>query len=99
MNSLLLKICLGIFAATNFLACIVTTDLVALACVNLVVAAVCLGIFLFMESKFSGIAQDLGISKAAARKLTREYFNYYKNVERISIYEYYDRSLANVDRK
>jgi DNA polymerase I-like protein with 3'-5' exonuclease and polymerase domains len=40
------------------------------------------------------LAEDLGISKKEARKLVREYFNYYKNVERISVYEYYDRSLT-----
>jgi DNA polymerase I-like protein with 3'-5' exonuclease and polymerase domains len=52
-----------------------------------------------MESKFSGLAIDLGISKKSARKLVREYFDYYKSVERISIYEYFDRSLHNGDGK
>jgi DNA polymerase I-like protein with 3'-5' exonuclease and polymerase domains len=52
-----------------------------------------------MESKFSGLAIDLGISKKSARRLVREYFDYYKNVERISIYEYVDRSLNNGDSK
>ena len=65
----------------------------------MLVAVVCLCIFLYMESKFSGLAIDLGISKKSARKLVREYFDYYKNVERISIYEYFDRSLNNGDGK
>jgi DNA polymerase I-like protein with 3'-5' exonuclease and polymerase domains len=52
-----------------------------------------------MESKFSGLAIDLGISKKMARRLVREYFYYYKNVERISIYEYFDRSFNNGDGK
>jgi len=94
MDRLILKICLGLFAVTNFVACIISTDLKVLIPLNILVAVVCLCIFLFMESKFSGLAEDLGISKKEARKLVREYFNYYKNVERISVYEYYDRSLT-----
>ena len=99
MNCLILKICLGIFAVTNFVACIVTTDFKVLVPLNMLAAVICLGIFFFMESKFSGLAMDLGISKKDARKLVGEYFNYYKNVERISIYEYFDRSLNNGDEK
>lgn len=99
MDLLILKICLGIFAATNFVACIITTDFKVLATLNILVAVLCLCIFLFMESKFSGLAIDLGISKKDARKLVREYFNYYKNVERISIYEYFDKSLTKRDGK
>ena len=99
MDSVVWKICLGIFAATNFVACIITTDFKVLFLLNMVVAIVCLCIFLYMESKFSGLAIDLGISKKNARKLVREYFDYYKSVERISIYEYFDRSLHNGDGK
>jgi len=99
MDSLIWKICFGIFAATNFVACIITTDFKVLFLLNMVVTVFCLCIFLYMESKFSGLAIDLGISKKSARKLVREYFNYYKNVERISIYEYFDRSLHNGDGK
>ena len=99
MDSLIWKICFGIFAATNFVACIITTDFKVLFLLNMVVTVFCLCIFLYIESKFSGLAIDLGISKKSARKLVREYFDYYKNVERISIYEYFDRSLNNGDGK
>ena len=99
MDYLIWKICFGIFAATNFVACIITTDFKVLFLLNMVVTGFCLCIFLYMESKFSGLAIDLGISKKSARKLVREYFDYYKNVERISIYEYFDRSLNNGDGK
>jgi hypothetical protein len=94
MDWLIMKIFLGIFAATNFVACIITTDAKVLVPLNILVAAICLCIFLFLESKFSGIAMDLGISKKDARKLVREYFDYYKNVERISIYEYFEKFLT-----
>ena len=87
-NGLIWKIILGIFAATNFVACIITTDFQALVTVNVVVAVGCFGIILFMESKFSALAADLAISKKAARKLVGDYFIYYKNVERITIDEY-----------
>jgi len=59
--------------------------------VNILVVLMCLGIFLFMQNKCAGLAADLGISKHDARKLITDYFDYYKNVERISIYEYFDR--------
>ena len=87
-NCLVLKIILGIFAATNFVSCIITTDFQVLVTVNIVVAVVCSGIFLFIESKFSALAIDLAISKKAARKLVGDYFVYYKNVERVTIDEY-----------
>jgi hypothetical protein len=99
MDLLILKIFLGIFAATNLVTCIITTDFKILVTINILAAVLCLCIFLFMESKFSGLAIDLGISKKEARKLVREYFNYYKNVERISIYEYFDKSLTKRDGK
>jgi len=94
MDRLILKVCLGVFAVSNFVACIISTELKVLLPLNILVAVVCLCIFLFMESKFSGLAMDLGISKKDARKLVREYFNYYKNVERVSVYEYFERSLT-----
>jgi len=99
MDRLILKICVGMFAATNFVACIISTELKVLIPLNILVAVVCLCIFLFMESKFSGLAMDLGISKKDARKLVREYFNYYKNVERVSVYEYFDRSLTKDENR
>jgi hypothetical protein len=88
---LIVKICLGIFAATNFAACIVTTEARVLIPLNCVVAVICCGIFLFMESKVAGLARDLGITRAAARKLVGDYFDYYKNVERVSIDEYLEK--------
>lgn len=97
IDGLILKISLGVFAATNFVTCIITTDFKVLVPVNFVVAVVCFGIFLFMESKISGLSSDLGISKRDARKLVGDYFDYYKNVERISIDEYLDRSLPEGD--
>jgi hypothetical protein len=92
LNSLILKIVLGAFAATNFVACIITTDLKVLAPLNLLVAIVCLGIYLFIDSNISSLSRDLGISKKEAGKLVGEYFVYYKNVEKISIDEYLKRS-------
>jgi hypothetical protein len=99
IDCLILKICLGIIAATNFVACIITTDIKVLIPLNIVVVVICFSIFLFMESKYSGLAADLGISKKEARKLISDYFNYYKNVERISIYEYFDRTSTDRDDK
>lgn len=87
-NALVLKIALGTFAATNFVACIITTDLKVLIPLNLFVAIICFGIYFFIASNISGLARDLGISKKVASKLVGEYFFYYKNVERISIDEY-----------
>lgn len=93
IGGLILKISLGVFAATNIVTCIITTDIRVLAVLNILVAAICLGTYLFMESKFSGLAMDLGISKNEARKLVGDYFVYYKNVERITIDEYLELSL------
>jgi hypothetical protein len=93
INGLILKIFLGVFAAINFAACIITTDFKVLVPLNLVVAIICFGIYLFIESNISGLAKDLGISKKDASKLVGEYFVYYKNVERIPIDEYLKRSL------
>lgn len=89
---LMLKICLGIVVAANFVFLIVTTDLRVLIVLNVAVALVCFGIFAFMESKVSGLAKDLGISKGAARKLIGDYFAYYKNVERIPIDDYLEKA-------
>ena len=91
LAGLLVKICLGMFAAVNFAACIVTTEARVLIPLNCVVALLCLGIVLFMESKVAGLARDLGLTRSVARKLIGDYFAYYKNVERISIDEYLER--------
>ena len=93
IEGLVLKIFLGFFAATNFVACIITTDLKVLIPLNVLLAAVCFGLFLFMESVVSGLSRDFAISKKDARKLVGEYFRYYKNIERIPIDEYLERSL------
>jgi hypothetical protein len=92
LDGLVLKISLGIFAVVNFVACIITTDPKVLVPLNVLAAAICGGMFLFMEGKVAGLARDLGISKKAARRLIGEYFDYYKNVERVSIDDYLDRS-------
>ena len=91
---LVLKIFLGFFAAANFVAGIVTTDLRTIVILNVLVAIVCLCIYLFIESRFSGLATDLGISRAEARQLICNYFNHYKNVEKISVYEYHEKLSA-----
>jgi hypothetical protein len=88
LNGLIVKIVLGMLVATNFIACIITTDLKVLLILNLFVAVVCLGIVLFIGVNISRLARDLGISKGDAGKLVGEYFTYYKNVERIPIDEY-----------
>jgi hypothetical protein len=95
LEALILKISLGIFAAVNFTACIITTDPKVLIPLNIAVAILCLGIVLFMESKVAGLSKDLGIPKSQARKLIGDYFNYYKNVDRVSIDEY----LARLEKK
>jgi hypothetical protein len=92
LDWLVLKICLGMFAVANFIACIITTDIKVLVPLNVLVALLCFCIFLFMESKVSGLSRDFGISKRAARKLIGNYFAYYKNVERITIDEYLERT-------
>lgn len=93
INYLILKIILGIFVATNFAACIITTDFKVLFILNCLVAVVCFSIFFLIQSNISGLSRDLGISKKEASKLVGEYFVYYKNVERIPIDEYLKRSL------
>lgn len=95
LNALVLKIVLGILAATNFVACIVTTELKVLLILNGCVAAVCFGIFLFVGTHVSRLAKDLGLSKGDAAKLVGEYFVYYKNVERIPIDEYLKKRQAS----
>jgi hypothetical protein len=92
INRLILKIVLGIFVATNFVACIVTTDLRILGPLNLLLAVVCFGVFRLIDRNVSGLSRDLGISREAARVLIGDYFAYYKNVEKISIDEYLKRS-------
>jgi hypothetical protein len=97
LDWLILKICLGMFAVANFIICIITTDPKVLIPLNLVVALLCLGIVLFMESKVSGLSKDFGIPKRTARKLIGDYFAYYKNVERITIDEYLERASQPAD--
>jgi len=91
IDRLIIKLCLGMWVVANLVVAIATTDFRVLVPVNILVGLLCLGIFLFMQVKCSGLAADLGISKQDARKLITDYFDYYKNVERISIYEYFDR--------
>jgi len=93
IDGLLLKIGLGLFAAINLFTCIITTDVRVLVSLNIFVAVICFCIFFFIQAKFSALATDLGISKAAARKLVGDYFIYYKNVERITIDEYLEKSI------
>jgi hypothetical protein len=88
IDCLIMKISLGIFAAANFVFCIITTDVKVLIPLNLLVAVICFCIFLFFKSKVSELSTDLGITKKEASKLVGEYFDYYKNVERIPIDEY-----------
>lgn len=94
IDGLLLKIGLGLFAAINLFTCIITTNFQVLVPLNIFVAIICFGIFLFIQAKFSALATELGISKDAARKLVGDYFIYYKNVERITIDEYLEKSLS-----
>jgi hypothetical protein len=93
IDGLILKVSLGLFATANFVACIITTEPQVLVPLNVAVAVLCLCIFLFLESRVSGLARELAMSKKEARKLIGDYFDYYKNVERISIDEYLERSL------
>lgn len=92
INRLILKIVLGIFAATNFIACIMTTDYRVLLPLNILLAVVCFGAFRYIDANVSGLSKDLGISREDARVLIGDYFAYYKNVEKISIDEYLKRS-------
>ena len=92
INGLIIKISLGIYAATNFVTCIITTDMRVLIPLNILVTVGCLCIFLIIESKFSSLAIDLNITKDAARKLVGDYFIYYKNVGKITIDEYLELS-------
>lgn len=93
IDGLLLKIAVGAFATVNLFTCIITTKVQVLVPLNILVAVGCIGIYLYIESKYSSLATELGISKNAARMLVSDYFNYYKNVERISIDEYLEKSL------
>jgi hypothetical protein len=81
--------------AANCVACIITTEFVVLAALNILMALIFLCAFLFLESRFSGLATDLGISKQDARQLVCDYFSYYRNVEKISVYEYHSKSLKS----
>jgi hypothetical protein len=92
IESLILKIALGVFAATNFVVCIITTDLRVLIPLNILVAVIFIAIYCFIASNISGLSRDLGISRREAGKLVGDYFAYYKNVERISIDEYLKRN-------
>jgi len=91
IESLILKIALGVFAATNFVVCIITTDLRVLIPLNILVAVIFIAVYCFIASNISGLSRDLGISRREAGKLVGDYFAYYKNVERISIDEYLKR--------
>lgn len=88
IECLVLKIILGVFAAANLFACIITTDFMVLAVINGLVAVGCLGIFLYVQRNISALSKDLGISRKEANKLVEDYFAYYKNVGKISIDEY-----------
>jgi hypothetical protein len=91
IEGLILKIALGVFAATNFIICIITTDLRVLIPLNILVAVIFIAVYCFIASNISGLSRDLGISRREAGKLVGDYFAYYKNVERISIDEYLKR--------
>ena len=92
IESLILKIALGVFAATNFAVCIITTNLRVLIPMNILVAIIFIAVFRLIASNISGLSRDLGISRQEAGKLVGDYFAYYKNVERISIDEYLKRT-------
>ncbi len=92
IEGLILKIALGVFAATNFVACIITIDLRVLIPLNILVAVIFIVVYCFIASNISGLSRDLGISRREAGKLVGDYFSYYKNVERISIDEYLKRT-------
>jgi len=92
IEGLVLKIALGVFAATNFVVCIITTNLRVLIPLNILVAIIFIAVFRFIASNISGLSRELGISRQAAGKLVGDYFAYYKNVERISIDEYLKRT-------
>lgn len=94
IDSLLLKIGVGVFVTVNLFTCIITTKVQILVPLNVLVAVVCIGVYCYIESKYSALATELGISKNAARMLVSDYFNYYKNVERITIDEYLEKSLG-----
>ena len=92
IEGLILKIALGVFVATNFVVCIITTDLRVLIPLNILVAVIFIAVYCFIASNISGLSRDLGISRREAGKLVGDYFSYYKNVERISIDEYLKRT-------
>lgn len=94
VGSLVLKISLGIFAATNFLVLMITTDVKVLVIANIAVAIICISIFALIEARIATLSTDFGISKNAARELAGAYFVYYKNVEKISIDEFRELSLS-----
>lgn len=94
MYRLIAKICLGLWVAMNLVVCIVTTDPLVLGLLNALAAAVCLALVGFIESRASVLAADLGISRPAAKALIADYFGYYRSVERISIYEYFEKVAA-----
>ena len=91
MNRIILTVSLGFLAAANCVLLIFTTDLRLLVALNLLLAAPIAGLYLFIMIKTTGLARELGLTKAQAGRLVRDYFNYYRNVERISIYEYHER--------
>ena len=92
IEGMILKIALGVFAATNFVTCIITTDFRVLVPLNILVAIIFFSVFRFIASNISGLSRDLGISRREAGKLVGDYFAYYKNVEKISIDEYLKKS-------
>lgn len=88
VGSLILKITLGLLAAVNFTVCIITTEPRVLVVVNVIVLALCLGMFGYMASYIGRLARELGLSRAAASALIGAYFHHYKNVARISLDDY-----------
>ena len=91
MNRMILTVGFGFLAAANCLLLIFTTDLRLLVALNLLMVVPVAGLYLFITIKTIGLARELGLTKAQAGRLVRDYFNYYRNVERISIYEYHER--------
>lgn len=96
MNRMILTVGLGLLAAANCVLLIFTTDPRLLVALNFLMAAPIVGFCLFIKIKTAGLARELGLTKAQAGRLVRDYFNYYRNVERISIYEYHERITPSV---
>ena len=67
IEGLVLKIALGVFAATNFVVCIITTNLRVLIPLNILVAIIFIAVFRFIASNISGLSRELGISLVRQR--------------------------------